>query len=295
MKKILTSMLLIAATLLSCHTAQAQGNTLFAYPVAPDTCTTLESRCNYSTMHFWDNFDYNKQLTQADDSLLLVAMGDFFSIMQHSNVNVGLSSIRNLLFKAQTNQPNFLKLVRVAEAMLYYSPVNIIDDVYLTFTQAVIDSKSVKNDVKSHYREQTAAINNSKLGEAIMNFDLTPATGSKVKLYDVPVDSAEIILLFFVNEETASDIAKTRLSVDLGVNELVEQGYAKVFCIYTGDRRPTEADAAAYPNWNMYWSKGIYKNIDVRMLPSFFVLDQDHKIMNKNVGVDVIKEAFSAQ
>ena len=41
--------------------AQSQ-TTLFAYPVAPDTCTTLEGRCNYIVQRFWDNFDFSKPI-----------------------------------------------------------------------------------------------------------------------------------------------------------------------------------------------------------------------------------------
>ena len=46
--------------------AEQQPGRLFAYPLAPDTCSTLESRCNYIITHFWDNFDISKPVTDVE-------------------------------------------------------------------------------------------------------------------------------------------------------------------------------------------------------------------------------------
>ena len=67
---IVTSLLLACPVLWAQEVAPQQPGTLFAYPLASDTCSTLESRCNYIITHFWDNFDISKPIT--DNELLRI-------------------------------------------------------------------------------------------------------------------------------------------------------------------------------------------------------------------------------
>lgn len=271
----------------------AQSQTMFEYPVAPDTFTTLESRCNYSTTHFWDNFDFHKPLTEDTDSILQATFVDYLQIMGAANKNVGKSSVRLLMNKAQANHPNFMRLMATAEFILYYTPQPLVDDVYLSFLQSAVDATWMKKDAKAHYSEQMRTINNTKLGSEIYNFSITDASGAKKKIYDVPVDTAEIVLLFFTGDGVESSLARTRIETDLGVNDLVSQGYTKVINVYVGDK-PKEflAEADKYPNWTLV-ATAEQKNLDIRILPSFIVLDNAHRVMNKNQYVDDIKRAFN--
>ena len=42
--------------------AEQLSGRLFPYPMAPDTCSTLESRCNYIITHFWEGYDISKEI-----------------------------------------------------------------------------------------------------------------------------------------------------------------------------------------------------------------------------------------
>lgn len=292
MKKIF-ALFLLTFSLLGAKIGYAQSSTMFEYPIAPDTCTTLESRCNYSTAHFWDKFEFHKPLTAASDSILQSTFIDFFQIMSSANRNVGQSAVRLLMNKAQVNHPNFLRLMATAEYLLYYTPQPLIDDVYLAFAQSAVEASWVEKNVKSHYAEQIRTINNTKLGSDIYNFSVTDANGEKKKIHDIPLDSAEIVLLFFTNDDLESSLARTRIETDLGINDLVGQGYTKVINVYVG-KEPKQflAEASKYPNWTLL-ATGELKNLDVRVLPSFVVLDNTFRVMNKNQYVDDIKRAFN--
>lgn len=274
--------------------AQSQ-TTLFAYPVAPDTCTTLEGRCNYIVQRFWDNFDFSKPIPAENDSALASTMTDYFEIMMNANTNVGLASIRDMLFKAQTNQPNFMKLVGIAEYILYMHPVSVIDDVYLTFAQAAADASWMKNDAKSYYKSQIERINASKLGSKIMNCDVYDATGRKTKLYDVPLDSAKAVIVFFTGDGSASSISRVRVSTDVGINASLQNGRIKLFNIVVGDKAKQQviADASQYPDWTLLAMPDAARKLDLRILPSVFVLDENLEIINKNLTVDEIKDIFN--
>lgn len=292
MKKIFT-LFVVIFSLLGARCVCAQSKTMFEYPIAPDTCTSLESRCNYSTAHFWDKFDFYKPLTEESDSILQATFVDFLQIMSAANKNVGKSAVRLMMNKAQVNHPNFLRLMATAEYLLYYTPQPLIDDVYLAFLQSVVDASWVEKNVKSHYAEQMRTINNTKLGSQIYNFAVTDAEGNKKKMLDVPVDSAEIVLLFFTDDDVESSLARTRIETDLGINDLVSQGYTKVINLYVGNQpKKFLAEASKYPNWTLLATTE-RKNLDIRILPSFVVLDNNYRVMNKNQYVDDIKRAFN--
>lgn len=293
MRRVLYLLVLLMCSV-SAVKAQDQ-TTLFAYPVAPDTCTTLEGRCNYIVQRFWDNFDFTKPIPAENDSALASTMTDYFEIMMNANTNVGLASIRDMLFKAQTNQPNFMKLVGIAEYILYMHPVSVIDDVYLTFAQAAADASWMKNDAKSYYKSQIERINASKLGSKIMNCELYDANGRKAKLYDVPLDSAKAVIVFFTSDGSASSISRVRVSTDVGINASLQNGRIKLFNIVVGDKAKQQvaADASQYPDWTLLAMPDAARKLDLRIMPSVFVLDENLDIINKNLTVDEIKEIFN--
>ena len=278
----------------SASNAQSQ-NTLFEYPIAPDTCTTLESRCNYIVQRFWDKFDFTKPIPAETDSALAATMTDYFEIMMNANTNVGLASIRNMLFKAQANQPNFMKLVAIAEYILYMHPVSIIDDVYLTFAQAAADASWMKSDAKNYYKSQIERINASKLGDKITNCDLYDASGRKIKLYDVPIDSAKAVIVFFTGDGSGSSISRLRVSTDVGINASLNNGRIKLFNIVVGDKAKQQVvtDASQYPDWTLLAMPDATRRLDLRIMPSVFVLDENLEIINKNLTVDEIKNIFN--
>ena len=196
------------------------------------------------------------------------------------------------MFKAQANKPNFMKLMDAASLLLYLNNPGVKDDVYLTFLKCVLDASWVPGKDKALYKDLYSRIDASRLGAEMPNIDVSDGSGKK-KLYDLPADSAQMVLLFFTGDDADSPLERTRLSVDVGVNESIKAGYMKVINIYTGkNTRQFLAEATQYPNWTLVASPEVYKQIDVRGVPSLFILDNKHVIQTKNVTVDFIKRAF---
>lgn len=289
------TLLLIVALSSSIFTLKAQTTTLFPYPVAPDTCSTLESRCNYIIQRFWDNCDFTKPMPASQDSALAATMTDYFGIMMNADYNIGLASIRSMLFKAQANQPNFMKIMAIAEFILYQNPVSMIDDVYLTFAQTAADASWMKNDMKNYYKTQIDRINASKLGSKMINCDIYDSNGRKMKLYDLPTDSDKVVILLFTGNGSASSISRVRLSTDVNINAALESGDLKLINIVVGDKakQSVAGDAAQFPQWTVAAMPDAAKRLDLRILPGAFVVDNNFTIINKNITVDEIKNSFN--
>lgn len=282
---------LVVIGLLSAINVAGQ-TTLFEYPVAPDTCSTIESRCNYSVQHFWDNCELTKPFVDANDSLLVEAMVTYFDIMKAgANTNVSLASVRNLMFKSQANHDNFLKLASIAEYLLYYHDTDIIDDLYLAFAQSVADASWAKKEVRNHYAEQIKRLNTSKLGQPLLDFEYTSIDGGRKHLSDNRSSTATIYVVMFSDGDSGSSIERMRLSVDIAFGQAVDAGHIKVINIMVTDvPKQWDADSRSYSEkWEVGANKDLATKLDLRIMPCIYVLDDEFRVIAKNKTVDFMK------
>ena len=266
--------------------------TLFEYPTAPDTCSTIESRCNYSVQHFWDKCELTKPFAEANDSLLIEAMLTYFDIMKAgADMNVSLSSVRNLMFKSQANHDNFLKLAKIAEYVLYYHDTDIVDDLYLAFAQSVADASWAKKDVRNHYNDQIKRISLSKLGAPLLDFEYTTITGARKRLTDNRTSGVVLYVVMFSDSDTGSSIERMRLSTDVRMEQAVDSGYIKVINIVThAAPKQWDADSRSYSEkWEVGANKDVASSLDLRIMPCIYVLDEDFNVIAKNKTVDFMK------
>ena len=291
MKRFL-SLVVILIGLLSGLKASGQA-TLFDFPIAPDTCSNIESRCNYSIQHFWDNCNLTKPFEAQNDSLLMDAMITYFDIMKAgANLNVSLASARELMFKSQANHDNFLKLMAMAEYLLYYHDYEILDDLYLTFAQSAADASWMKKDAREHYAQQIKRINASKLGQTMLNFEFTSITGARKRLYDVKSNGAKMYVLMFSDNDSGSSIERMRLNTDVALSRVVASGEVEVINIVVGDTpKKWDSDSQSYAStWIVGASKDVAGKIDLRIMPCIYILDEYFNVIAKNKTVDFVKK-----
>ena len=288
--------LVVVIGLLSGFNANAQ-ETLFEFPVAPDTCSNIESRCNYSVQHFWDNCNLSKPFEAKNDSLLMEAMLTYFDIMKAgANVNVSLASVRDLMFKSQANHDNFTKLLSIAEYLLYFHDFEFIDDLYLTFAKSGADATWLKKDVRNHYATQVKRVEASKLGGQLYDFEYTAITGARKHLSEAK-SNANLYVIMFSDNSSGSSIERMRLSTDIAFGKAVESGQIEVINIIVGDvPKKWDADSQSYSStWLVGASKDVADKIDLRIMPCIYVLDENFKVIAKNRTVDFVKNLFSRQ
>ena len=295
MKRIL---LFISALILTCATLSAQvqlaeqlPGTLFAYPMAPDTCSTLESRCNYILTHFWDNFDISKPIT--DDAAFETTFRDYVDFFRYSHRNIVMSSVRDFVNKAQSNAANLQKVGEVAERALYGTSAEYwSDEVYVAFAQPLAASKQLPRAVRDHYASQLARINAVQLG-AILDFEYIGTDGLRHRLSELPEASSYVLL--FLDDSTDSSIGRLRLSTDVALNALINEGNAVLVCLCANKYSDQWAQAAAgySDNWIVGCSEDLAKNLDLRAFPCCYVLDGQRTIVNKSLSVEGLMSAVN--
>ena len=89
-------------------------------------------------------------------------------------------------------------------------------------------------------------------------------------------------------------MARLRLSTDVVINDMISQGEVAIVDITMGKADGAWMNKAkTYPeNWLVGASSDLNKTLDVRFVPSAYIVDPQGKILNKNVSVESIKRAF---
>ena len=271
--------------------AEKLPGALFAYPLAPDTCSTLESRCNYIISHFWDNFDISKPIT--DDAAFESTFRDFVDFFRYAHRNIVMSNVRDFVNKAQSNAVNLQKVGEVAERALYGTSAEYwSDEVYVAFAQPLAASKQLPRAVRDHYAGQLARINAVQLG-AVLDFEYTGTDGLKHRLSELP--EAQSYVLLFLDDSTDSSIGRLRLSTDVSLNALLTEGNAVLLCLCTNKYSDQWARvAAAYgDNWVVGCGEELAKNLDLRAFPCCYVLDSQRTIVNKSLSIEGLMSAVN--
>ncbi len=271
--------------------AEQQPGTLFAYPLAPDSCSTLESRCNYIITHFWDHYDISRPIT--DDAAFERTFRDFVDFFRYAHRNIVLGSVRDLVNKAQSNVSNLQKLGEVAERALYGSDAEYwSDEVYVAFAKPLAGSKQLPRQVRDHYAAQLARINAVQVG-AKLDLEYVGTDGLKHRLSDLPEGKSCILL--FLDDSTDSMIGRLRLSTDVALNALLGSGDVVMLCLcankYSADWATTAAGYAE--NWVVGCSDSMVNDLDLRVLPCCYVLDEQHNIVNKSLSVEGLMSAVN--
>ena len=271
--------------------AEQQPGTLFAYPMAPDTCSTLESRCNYIITHFWDNYDISRPI--ADDAAFERTFRDFVDFFRYSHRNIVMSVVRDLINKAQSNTANLQKLGEVAERALYGTEAEYwSDEVYVAFAKPLAASKQLPREVRDHYASQLARINAVQVG-AKLDLEYVGIDGLKHRLSDLA--GAKSYVLLFLDDSTDSMIGRLRLSTDVALNALLNSGEAVLVCL-CGNKYSAEwaTTAAGYAdNWTIGCSETMARDLDLRVFPCCYVLDEQLNIVNKSLSVQGLMSAVN--
>ena len=283
MKKIIITLLLM--TTLS--SALLADDKFFEYPQAPESLTTLSQRANFVVEHFWDRCNLKSAFSSRDK--MAKAFRDYVTYMQFATKDTTITSINKLIKEVQKKPKNMLTLAQIAEETLYGdSALFWSDELYLQFTNAVIKTKKISKADKARYEHHTKILTNSLTNSTLPNFEYETPSGEKLQFDSI---KAPAIILFFNDIDcTDCQLAKVRLATDINLNKLIDLGVIKIVSIYPGEANEEwKMEASNYPkNWIVGACNDIYDMFDMRVIPTIYQLDENHKIIAKNLNVDGI-------
>lgn len=266
--------------------------TLFPYPAAPDTMSTMEARCSYVVEHFWDRCDMKQAFSHR--GRLQAAFNDYINLIPYASGQVAHASVDALLESVRKQPDHLLGLTQMAEGLLYSDTARMaIDEIYVKFVNAVVSNKKIKGADKARYEAQGLILNNCQVGMTAPDLTLTLPDGATTQLDDI---KGSYIILFF-NDPDCSDclLARTRLAADYNIGQFVKNGQVKIVSVFPGepddeewlsyrDRIPADWIGGAAPDADRFY--------DLRNPPVILYLNRQHKILSKTMTVDQLIEAF---
>ncbi|WP_290100012.1 DUF5106 domain-containing protein [uncultured Muribaculum sp.] len=259
--------------------------TPFEYPMAPDSLPTLQARTSYVMMHFWDAADMNKIL--SDTAKFNQAFHDFVSFIPYSYADSIKRSISILVEKMGEEPEHLLRMARRAEAEMYGPEADFWSEAsYLMFLRPVLNNKKIKNKDKEYYLTQVKKLNSSQIGATFPSFPYTTRHGAGHNLYEY--NTKYKYVLFHPSDCSDCSLTRLRLEADGVTSMLTEDNRLKIFVI-APDKPGSGWNAAMenYPySWEIGYSPKAADMVDLRVLPTVYVLDENNKIIDRNLTVD---------
>lgn len=293
MKRILLILAVLSAIAVSPDGGYAQNNSdrLFPYPEPPKDMANLYERCNYLVYKFWDQCDLKSALSSK--AKLNKAFGDWLGFMPYASADTVHLAIDNFHKSFKKDGKLALEIARMAEAWLYSDTAAYLsDELYGRFVDAAVANKKIPVAERSHYEAQKLMIDNSSIGSKLPDIKLTAADGTVTSFY---ADSADNTLLMVYPADCLDcSFARVRLSADMVLNQLNDQGVVRVVTLFAGEPDAEfSANVASFPpKWINVASPETERYFDMRFKPSLYYLDKEHKIIGKHLKVDDILEAF---
>lgn len=290
---VLCSMIALSA---SAQESKETPKTLFPYPTVSDTIQTLENRSNFFITHFWDKANLSSQITDIEG--FEKAFNDYITFFRFAHKNVVRSSISDLMNKAQSNMKNFWLIAQTAEKYLYSDEASLkSDEAYALFINNILRSSNIKKKEKAYYQKQLIKINSNQVGSSAPDFKATDLDGNKWELNELNTDSAATVILFFTPIDCADcGIPRLRISTDINLNRMIENGEVIFINVNVGKYSKEWAEKAReYSHgWIILASEDVN---DIYNIPSddhtIYLLSGEKIIQNRNINADILLNAVN--
>lgn len=284
--------LIFAISLLLCSIAAKGDDTYFPYPTPPAELSTLRERTNYLVEHFWDRCDLKGAF--SSHAKLAGAFDDYISFMPYAAADTVHQSIDKLIKKVSKTPKNLLVLAEIAENALYGDSAEMVsDEVYLPFAKAVADCKKLSDAERARFVHQAKVLSQSQAGQIFPDIKLTLADGSSTAVSDYKVPYT----LIFINDPDCSDcrIARALLTTNYDAQRLTESNTVAVISVYpdTPDELWHESITDYPQGWVVSASDDVIDRVDIRIMPTFYFLDSEKRIVAKNIPVENVINAMA--
>jgi len=161
------------------------------------------------------------------------------------------------------------------------------EPLYIAMLRHAIDSTRIDEYRKIRYLYELNTIDKNHAGEKLPNFNLIMSNGDTTNLYDI---ASEHLLLFLQNPDcpTCKKVREKlkEMEVALSTQKIT------VLTVYFEDNKnlwQNYLQNNAYPHWKHGWNYDLTieekKLIDVRSIPTLYLLDKDKIIRKKDIDI----------
>ncbi len=291
MKKIIYCVF-VALSVLFPLSVNAQQESLFTYPVPPDTMLNFQPRCDYIISRFWDRCNFEQALLHPDE--FNKAFGDWVNIMPHASADTVHNAIDRLLARfTKKGGDQALALARLAENWVYSDTAELVsEEIMLPFARVAANHKKIDKADRRHFAAIEKVLTSSMVGQTLPDLEFVRPDGAKGHLSDIARGS---VLLFFCDPvDPASSFPRIRLDTDPDTRALIDRGELTIVTIYAAEPDSKWLDNVKdYPeNWHNVAIPDAAEYFGKIEPPMLYFLNSGLKVLAKNLSTDYLLGAF---
>lgn len=292
-----TTLLLAALLLLGSANciSQEKISRKFELPSIPDTLRTIESRFNYVVDNYWNMFDFSDtfhiETKETEEALV-----NYLDLISRLSAGKGQEHLADLMKKASANSLMQEYINKLARKYLvnYDSPMR--NELLYVGAARYLAENATDPTLKYNAIQDTTMLSLNQPGTKATDFQFTTPTGEIKRISDI---QGKYTVLLFYNPDckSCSQILEATKKSEI-IKKALEEGKTTLVAIYPQD------DSYI---WRKYietvpdkWINGCDNGMslisevmyDLRVLPVFYLLDSNKKIVLKDVPLRTIEEFF---
>ncbi|MDF9829739.1 DUF5106 domain-containing protein [Parabacteroides sp. PF5-6] len=267
---------------------------VFEMVTIPSLVTDPQHRMEYAVEHYWDKFNFTDTAYIHHPEVTEQAFSNYLYMMGEVPLEKAVSSIRNMLKKAEVEKQMYTYFTDLFEKYLYdpNAPLRN-EELYIPVLQAMVETPLLDevNKIRPAHLLEVALRN--RLGESATDFVYELPDGKKGRLYQVKSD---YLLLYFYNPdcENCREVTQAMKESQL-INGLLNAGKLKVLSVYPDEDK--EAWVNHIPQMPTVWINGqdrevILKNeeiYDLKAIPCLYLLDKNKTVVLKDAPFEQVE------
>ena len=266
-------------------------------PLLPNRDSAMQAYyMNYYREHFFDNIDF------SDERILRMPfLSNTLRIYYLRVLPMDKSIMKErtdfLFGKAKANREVYEYLVRNRYDFFRSAPVAELEELATELAEQYVVNEAEQWSDKAYVARLKEAIQRSKLnpvGAPATDLRLQDSTGKTIALYDV---QAPYTVLLFYNPGCHSCAIATPVVWET-YRQYRDRGL-QVYAAYVDANRDEWAPYIAEKKydwinvWDANCTENLYEKYDVHAIPTIYLLDENKRIIYKNLSVEQLQEALS--
>ena len=269
------------------------ATTTFSLPNIPDTLTTKSQKANFLALHYWDNIDLNELILIGNEDISEQVFGNFIGIMPDvTNQQEALDAFARHITLNDATHICFMTIARKYLANPQSHTYN--ENLYIKILESVIAIETLSPAYRDKYNYILAQQLKNRIGSVATNFDYRLRNGKSGCLHDI---ESPYTLVFFSDPSCSTcTIAKENLYNSPTVSAKCAEGYLTILSVCIEGKTDKWIETPAPNGWIdacdydcIIYDEELY---DIPQLPTLYLLDNEHRVVLRDVQVEMIEHFF---
>ena len=269
----------------------------FQLPEVPVMLNTPELRAVYVAQHYWDHFDFRDTVYIHLPDITEQAAVNFMDILRLVSLDDALKALTTLAEQAVV-EPKMLDYFWTTLSRYWHDPNSPMknEDLFILLCKGMEQTPNVPEYIKDRAIYERVMAEKNRVGTKAADIIYTLASGQQGRLHAL---KAPYTLVFFHNPDchTCAEI-KQAMQQSLLLKDKISKGQLKVLTIYPDedvDLWRSHLNEMS-KEWINAYDKGQVLSLEGRYhlasIPSFYLLDQDKKVLLKDADWNEVMHFF---